>query len=130
MKQETHNQFIKFCIIGASNTIIDLLLYFLFTRYIGLGGERIYIAKGLSFIIAIFNSFLLNSSWTFKQKGGTSWKKLFLFYVTVGSGIVINIGVHFLNIHFIGMNDMISGLFAAMITAMWGFTWAKYFIFK
>lgn len=93
-------------------------------------GELIFIAKGISFIIATFNSFLFNRFWTFKKEGGFLWKELFTFYTVIGSGIFINIGVHFLDVNFFGINDLASSIVSAGFTAVWGFVLAKYIVFK
>jgi putative flippase GtrA len=126
----TTSQFVKFCVVGVLNTAVDLLFYFLLTRYLGLGGELIYIAKGSSFIIATLNSFVLNRLWTFKQAGSFQWAEMLKFYLAVGSGIFINVGVHYINVQFLGINDLASSLITALFTAAWGFTLVRYFVFK
>jgi putative flippase GtrA len=123
-------RFIKFCAVGVVNTALDLLIYFVLTRHLGFNGELIYVAKAASFIIATLNSFLLNRIWTFERKDNFQWAELFKFYATAGSGIFINLGIHFINVQLLGVNDIASSLIAALFTAVWGFTMVRYFVFK
>jgi putative flippase GtrA len=59
-------QFIRFCVVGVLNTAIDLGLFALLTRLIGLDPL---IANVLSFTTGAANSFLLNKYWTFGAGG-------------------------------------------------------------
>jgi putative flippase GtrA len=123
-------QFVRFATVGVINTVVDISIYFLLTRYLGFGMELIFVAKAISYIVATLNSFFLNRLWTFGKKEAFQWRELLLFYLTVGSGIFINVGVHFINVHVLSLNDMVSVLIAAVLTAIWGFLWSKYFVFR
>ena len=123
-------QFTKFCAIGVINTVIDILIYFLLTRYFDFVANLIFIAKAISYLLATLNSFFLNRSWTFEKQNTFQWHEMMLFYVAVGSGIFINVGVHFINVRFLALNDIVSTLAAAFLTALWGFFWSRYFIFR
>ena len=123
-------QFVKYCMVGVVNTCIDLIIYFALTRYVGFAGGFIFVAKGISFYIATLNSYFLNRTWTFGRQDNHTLKELVGFYLVVGSGIFINTGVHFVNVYFLHMNDLISAGIAALGTAVWGFTLARSYIFK
>lgn len=59
-------EFIRFCVVGVLNTVIDLGLFALLTRLVGLDPL---IANVLSFTTGATNSFLLNKYWTFGAAG-------------------------------------------------------------
>lgn len=122
-------QFAKFAVVGLANTAVDLSCYFLLTRFAGLHGDLIYIAKAVSFSIATLNSYALNRSWTFNGSHPFSWRHLGKFYAVVGSGIVVNVGIHAINIALFGLPDLASVVVAATGTALWGFALAKRFVF-
>jgi putative flippase GtrA len=123
-------QFLKYCIVGLTNTAVDLVFYYFLTRYVGFSGNLVYFAKSLSFALATLNSYVLNGSWTFRQKSSFTWGQFGKFYMTIGGGIVINVGVHLINIALFGINDFISAAISAAGTAVWGFVLAKTFVFK
>ncbi len=58
-------QFVKFALVGVANTAVDWIFFFVFNRWFNIA--RI-IAKVLSFIVSVINSYLLNSNWTFKKE--------------------------------------------------------------
>ena len=123
-------QFLKFCTIGIINTAIDIVLYVLLTRYGGFTGYLIYVAKVLTFMIATLNSYALNSRWTFQGKHPFSWRHVWRFYLAIGSGSIINLGIHVVDISVFGIHDLISAVIAALVTALLGFTLSKRFVFK
>ena len=75
MKKSGIFQFIKFGIVGVSNTAVDWIVYFLLNSFVlqGTGGELI--SKAISFIVAALNSFTWNSLWTFKKEYKQATKK-------------------------------------------------------
>jgi len=61
-------QFLKFAVVGVSNTFIDWAVFFLLTHYLSFFQMTSHevIAKSVSFTIAVTNSFIWNSLWTFR----------------------------------------------------------------
>ena len=55
--------FIKFCIVGLSNTLIHYFLAY----YLIKEGYMFLIANFTGFLVALINSFVLNSIWTFSK---------------------------------------------------------------
>ncbi len=68
MKSEGLLQFVKFGLVGVANTAVDWAVYGLLSHYIftASGGEQI--SKAISFIVAVTNSFIWNTVWTFKKE--------------------------------------------------------------
>ena len=130
VSRETGFQFVRFAFVGLANTIIDLGFYFILTRYLGFLGSLIFVAKGVSFLIATFNSFVWNRYWTFGKGFEFQWRELIKFYTVVGSGIFINLGVHYVNTIYFGVNDLFSACISAGFTAIWGFVLSKYIVFR
>src|SRR5436305_14584475 len=63
-------QFVKFGIVGASNTLLSFLIYTLLLKVFGVWYLA---AAAIGFLIGAVNSFLLNRSWTFRgHVGGAS----------------------------------------------------------
>ena len=60
-------QFLKFAIVGASGTVINLGLVHLF--HITLGWNE-YLATSIGFIVSVLTNFILNDIWTFNPKFG------------------------------------------------------------
>ena len=57
-------QFVKFGIVGASSTVINLLVLYLMLRL--LHGHR-YISATVAFLVSVVNGYVWNKRWTFKE---------------------------------------------------------------
>ncbi len=95
-------QFIKFCIIGASSTVVDVgiskaLMHFVHMRW--------GVAQTISFPVAVTNGFIWNSLWTFRGMGSGKRHEQYLKFVAINLvGYALTIGI---------MNTVLALLFAA-----------------
>jgi putative flippase GtrA len=120
-------QVFKFASVGVLNTILDAVLYFALTRWLGFAAVPL-IAKAISYTAGIVNSYVWNRSWTFKST--TSAKKSFLpFVLTNLFAIGINgLGMH-LCLNILRFHEAFSFLLATAITFVWTFTTSKLVVF-
>ena len=83
MKIKNFWQFIKFAIVGVANTLVDWFVFYLLILFI-IPDERL-LAKGISFVVAVANSFILNSIWTFRQEfySGTNNRNIRFYRVSI-----------------------------------------------
>lgn len=75
--QKTLIQFIKFAIIGVTNTAVDWLVFFALTSWVvffSVQANEVW-AKAIAFLVAVINSFIWNSIWTFRQEFRQKIKK-------------------------------------------------------
>jgi putative flippase GtrA len=97
-------QFIKFGLVGVSNTVIAFGIYTVLLKAFGVW----YIAaSGIGFAVGAVNGFLLNRSWTFRGHAGGSNAAL-RWMVVQGCGLMINLGLVYLLVSHGGM-DKLSG---------------------
>jgi putative flippase GtrA len=80
-------QLVKFCIVGASSTIIDLVI---FNIVISLSIPPVF-AVIAGFIGGVSNGFYWNRRWTFKEKAGNMAKQGPIFFATNLVGLTLNI---------------------------------------
>ncbi|GAF90892.1 unnamed protein product, partial [marine sediment metagenome] len=63
------SQFMKFAVVGVINTGIDWIAFFLLTSFVPFfTGENEVWAKIIAFVLAVANSFAMNSLWTFREE--------------------------------------------------------------
>ena len=60
-------QLVKFCVVGASGYVVNLVVYTLLLR--GAGLHYVLAAIG-SFLVAVTNNYVLNRAWTFRHERG------------------------------------------------------------
>ena len=80
-------QFIKFCLIGASSALLDIGISRLLMDRAGMAW---FPANTLSFLVAVTNGYLWNSLWTFRGIGADRRHTQYLKFVavnTVGYGL-------------------------------------------
>ena len=125
MNKNAAIQFIKFGIVGVSNTAIGLGAYYLFLWL----GCHYMIANVLSWVISVFNAFYWNSRYVFKSTN--SWiKALLRTYISYGVSFVIGaIGLYCL-VEFAGISDVIAPVLVLLITIPLNFLMNKFWTFK
>ena len=106
-----YRTFWKFTIVGATNTVVDIVALFLLTRLLGISAVS---ANLFSVEIAIMWSFTWNSLWTFSQRNtqDSLLKRFLIFQFISLGGFVINQIMFVLFFEVIGIFD----LFAKVLT--------------
>ncbi len=85
-------QFIKFCIVGASSTIIDFAVANI--AYYVLGVRPAALASVMGFCVAVVNGYTWNSLWTFRDRQRKAVHKEFVLFVTVNIvGAMLNYSI-------------------------------------
>lgn len=126
-------QFIKFCIVGLSNTLISYVIYSSLT-FIGI----YYIVSNIiAFIISVLNSFYWNTRFVFNKPNcnpiGKKYKikmliKTYISYA--GTGLILsNILLYFM-VDLWGLSPYIAPLFNLIITTPLNFLINKFWSFK
>jgi len=134
-------QFIKFCIIGITNTGLDFIFFNFLILTTGIyKGEWLGLLNFISFTFASINSYFLNKFWTFNQKETKSQKQNFFlqFFIISLIGCIINTFIVYFITTFIPPFFDISQLLwiniakclAAIISLFWNFFSYKFFVFK
>jgi putative flippase GtrA len=130
----------KFLLVGTLNTFIDLGVLNLLILISGIASGGLYSAfKGISFAIAVINSYFWNKFWTFKRSKTTAPGKEFLqFFIVSIVGLGINVGSASLVVNVIGpqfgLTAEIWANIGAIIAALCGMTWNfigyKFIVFR
>ena len=91
INKNTIYQFIRFVIVGGINTILDLAVLNLLVYIFAVTNPFIFsVCKGISFMVAVTNSYFMNKYFTFAKKE-TINKDYYLFILISVVGLVINI---------------------------------------
>ena len=128
----------RFAIVGVLNTIVDFaILNVLIKAFNITGGFTIDLFKGMSFVVAVINSYYWNKYWTFQVEKKT--RSEFLEFIGVSLiGFGLNVGAFHTIVNII---DPISGiapgvwanlgaLAGTVIGLIWNFLGYKLIVFK
>lgn len=124
-----HREMGRFMAVGVVNTLLDVSLYYILTRYTFLFGAHLIAAKFFSFLAGTISSLYLNRSWTFGIRSQLTAAEVFRFYATVSLAIFIDVYMMLLLVG-AGMYDLLAlGLTTGFVVVI-NFTLSKLWVFK
>lgn len=89
-------QLIKFAIVGASNTLVDMIvntgLSFVLNLFFS-GNWIVYLCKAVGYCCGILNSYILNSRWTFREEHRKDKREVFGFIAVNILVLLISFGL-------------------------------------
>jgi putative flippase GtrA len=107
-------QFVKFGIVGVSNTLITFAVYTLLLKVFDVWYLA---ASAIGFIVGATNGFLLNRRWTFRGHVGDGLTPV-RWGVVQGSGLALNEGLLYLFVDGVGLDKLLGQAFATVIVTV------------
>lgn len=95
-------QFVKFGIVGVSNTLISFAVYTLLLKAFGVWYVA---ASGIGFAVGAVNGFLWNRAWTFRGHVGDALTPVRWFTVQ-SCGLLVNLGLVYLFVDGFGLGKL------------------------
>jgi putative flippase GtrA len=107
-------QFVKFGIVGISNTLLTFAVYTLLLKGFGVW----YIAaSAIGFVVGAVNGFLLNRRWTFSGHVGDAFTPV-RWGIVQGCGLGLNLGLLYLFVHDAGLDKLLGQACATAIVTV------------
>ena len=126
----TFIQFIKFGIVGFSNTVISYVTYAGLT-YIGV---PYLLASIIGFVVSVLNSFFWNTRYVFKKIEGEQrnpwWTLAKTFFAYAGTGIVLSNILLVLFVEKLGISKYIAPIISLVVSIPLNFVINKYWAYK
>lgn len=129
-KWEKLCQFIKFGIVGLSNTLISYMIYAILVSC-----HVHYLAASVAgFIVSVINAYYWNNKYVFQADSGEKrkWWNVFLktFTSYAGTGLILNNILLIVWVDVLGWPDMLGPIINLLITIPLNFILNKYWAFK
>jgi dolichol-phosphate mannosyltransferase len=107
-------EFIKFCVVGGSGVFVNMGIYLLTTRLMGV---LYYIASPIAIELSILWNFTWNNFWTFKKRDASAtWmRRLIRFHVVSGLAALTNYLILLLLVSVFGVWDVLANLIGIAI---------------
>ncbi|MBF0459235.1 MAG: GtrA family protein [Nitrospirae bacterium] len=141
--KNTKGQFIRFALIGALNTLVDLLVLNIETVLTGMKtGTPYALQKGISFLFGVACSYYFNKHWAFKDKSKERQGLKFSLFMTISvAGALINVATAALSVTYLSplinyepltaqIWVNIGALIGTAAALAWNFLGYKFFVFK
>ncbi len=121
-------QAIKFGSVGVINTLLDALVYFILTRWLGMMNQQT-LAKAISYSVGMVNSFYWNKTWTFRSKKQTTLRMAGLFILLNLVSLAVNAGMMALGLHVLHLPELLAFILATLAALGWNFFTTRRFVF-
>ena len=121
-------QFLKFGIVGASNTLIYLLVYYIFLFI----DDSLYIAGNMAgWLISVFNAWFWSRRYVFRKEAqGGALKELFRSYVSYGATFLLSTVLLWIEVEHLNISSVIAPILTLFVTVPLNFFINKYWTFR
>lgn len=119
-------QFIKFGLVGVSNTLISLVIYYILVYF----NVNYIVANTIGFIVSVLNSYYWNNKYVFDKTERGTVKPLIKVFMSYGSTFLLGTFLLFLMVQVIGLSELIAPLINLVITIPINFLLNKFWAFK
>jgi putative flippase GtrA len=120
------SQFVKFGVVGVSNTLIFFLVYTLLLKVFGVWYVA---ASGIGFAGGAINGFLWNRAWTFRGHVGDALTPV-RWFVVQASGLLLNLGLVYLLVDGAGLGELVGQAVTIVIVTVMTFLVNRAWTFK
>ena len=121
--------FIRFCIVGGTGFVINLIFLVSLTKFFGLSTV---VAQFIGAEIALFSNFMLHHHWTYKNNNvKKSFTALIIqFHATtwpaiLGSTLMVSASVNIFH-----LSKFEALIISSAISLLWNFFWSKYVVWR
>lgn len=119
-------QFVKFCLVGISNTGISFGLYYVFLAI----NPRLYLwGNVIGFIASVANAYFWNSRFVFKKQNERA-KTMAKTYAAYSTNLVIGTGMLYLFVEILHISQYMAPLFNLVVTIPLNFLLNKFWVMK
>ena len=120
-------QFIKFGIVGVSNTLVSLAVYYVFLFI----DSRLYLAGNIvGWIVSVANAFFWNNRYVFKESGEPWFRKLIKTYLSYGLTFLLSTVLLYIEVDMLSLSAVISPVINLVITIPINFLLNKFWTFS
>ncbi|OAA90853.1 GtrA family protein [Clostridium coskatii] len=118
---------IKFCIVGAANTTITLLSFYLFNKILLI---NYLLSTVVSYSIGMLNSYILNKEWTFCDKDKRIVLQLIEFTMVNVVSLSLNLIIMHLLVSKLYVDTFLSQVFATGFSIISNYIGSKLIVFR
>jgi len=120
-------QFIKFGIVGISNTLLALAIYYALVLFVGV---HYILANTIAFAISVLNAYYWNSKYVFKQSADNKTAQLAKVYASYGITFLISTVLLFVMVDILGISEVVAPIINLSVTVPLNFLLNKFWVFR
>ena len=120
-------QFIKFGIVGVSNTLISLAIYYIF---IFISKDLYNVGYTVGFVVSVLNAYFWNNKFVFKKSGKGNTKPLIKTFMPYGSTFLLGMVLLNVMVKHLEISEFIAPIINLLITIPINFLLNRFWAFK
>ena len=119
-------QFLKFGIVGVSNTLIALAIYYVLVFL----GIHYLIANTIAFLLSVLNAYYWNKKFVFEIKERSKKNQFARIYFAYSVTFLLGSGLMFLQVSIIGVSEWLAPLVNLCVTVPLNFMLNRFWVFR
>lgn len=119
-------QFVKFGIVGVSNTAISLIIYYALV-YVNV---NYILANTIGFIVSVLNAYYWNNKYVFKKETSSNVSAFIKSFVCYGTTFMISTVLLIVMVKYLNISELIAPIINLIITVPLNFFMNKFWTFK
>ena len=120
-------QFTKFGVVGISNTLISLAIYYVF---VFINKELYIVGNTAGFIVSVLNAYYWNNKYVFSKTDKGNVRPLVKTFLAYGSTFLLGTAFLYLMINRWSVSEIIAPLINLLVTVPLNFLLNKFWAFK
>ena len=120
-------QFILYFIVGGLATLVEWGAFYIFDKWLSF---HYMLATALAFVLSTFANWASGRLILFRESKQNTWLELAKIYAVSRIGLLLNIGIMYIEVDKLLMNEMLSKMIATGIVFVWNFLIRKFVIYK
>ena len=125
-QQKSFMQFVKFCLVGVSNTAVSLCVYYIFVL---IDPDLYIIGNAVGFVASVINAYFWNSKFVFKKEDEKA-KTILKTFVTYGINLAIATVCLYVMVDKFNMSEFIAPIVNLVITIPINYVMNKFWVMK
>lgn len=118
---------IKFFIVGGINTLISLIVFYLFNKVLGINHM---ISSVIGYGSGMANSYILNKKWTFKDNDNKIFIQLMKFIAVNGISLGVNLFAMYMLVDLSHCDSMLSQIIATAFSTITNYIGSRLIVFN
>ena len=120
-------QFIKFGIVGVSNTAISLAVYYVF---VFISQDLYIVGNTIGFVVSVLNAYYWNNKFVFNKTEKGNTKLLIKTFTSYGGTFLLGTALLFVMVNYVGISEKIAPMINLFITVPLNFLLNKFWTFS
>ena len=122
-----HSKFVKFCVVGAVSTVIDVIVLYALVEFIHM---NLFVGASISLIVASIHGYTLNRIFTFQNINPNIKSQFVLYFIVSAVGLVLTLLLLKLFVDFMEIYYIYAKLVTVLLVTAWNFTINHLFVFR